>query len=558
MKHRLLAILFSLAVVLVMVTPLWRSGVVDNLGNILFDAGATYYDAGVHLSLIGEMQSRFPPTDFAYGGVPLKNYHYLYDTALAAAVKVTGISYLDLYYRFAPIILALLLSLVIYLTTLVLTKNPWAATFSIFFSVFATSLGVLTMRGTNNVFMTDQIYDMMINPQGVLSLIVFLSLFLLLAAYEKSGRKWQMLVFAILLAASFGIKAHGGVVFAIGAVFGAGWFWFKKKDIFAVLAILIGLGGMLTWVKLNLDGSAVGIQVAPFWLLERLMGDYERLYLISFTQHLETAKHFGNWLTLTRLYLEAFIIYLFGSLGLRIIGLLPLISALRNWQRTASSRAFLFFSGLASFAIPLFFNQGKKPFDIVQFTPYFTLFLGICFTVFVFAVLDRVNNKAVKVLTLLVLVAIFLGLDKRELLSRGVYLNYDRSEVRQTIDGPMRGNQVAITAQEVAAVNYIRAQTPTEAIFLVAPTKLNLGTLWFSALAWRRTVYSGEFFPFQVGLDTAAGKNHIIKEFGPEPVKADFGYVFLRRNEVPEFGRIKDKYQLHTVFENSEAVIYER
>lgn len=515
MKQLVLAVVFTLAAVLVMVTPLWRSGVIDDQGNILFDTGAEFYDAGVHLSLIGEMQSRFPPTNFAAGGVPLKNYHYFYDTLLAAVVKATGVSYLDLYFRIAPVVLAALLSLMIYLTARELIKNRLAGAWAIFFTVFGTSLGVMTLRGTNNVFMTDQIYDMIVNPQGVLSLVIFLGLFLLL---EK--KRW--LLFALLLAVSFGVKAHGGIVFAAGAFF-AGLAYLKRREYTAVLMIGLGLAGMAGWVAVSLDKSAAGLQWAPGWLLERMVKDYERLYWVRGLNPL-----------------PALAVYLVGSLGLRVFGL-------AEWKRFPP---FLLGAGLASFFIPLFFSQGKKPFDIVQFTPYFTLLAGIGFTAFIF----RVFKKPAFIL--LASAAIFILLDKREILSRRSYLAADTGVVRMTENGPVRGDQPAIPAGLAAASGYLREHSAPGAIVLLPPSKYNLSSLWFTAVAWRRTVFAGEFFPYQVGVDTVKAKNHVAAEFGPEPVEPDFDYVFLRRPEVPEFGRIKDKYHLETVFENNEAVIY--
>ena len=559
MRQTLLTIVITLAAVFVLVSPLWRSGVFDEQGNLLFDGGATFYDAGVHLSLIGEMQHRFPPTNFAFGGASLKNYHYFYDLLLAGIVKISHVSYLDLYYRFAPIALSVLLSMAIYLTTFTLTKNRLTASLAIFFTVFGTSFGALTMRGTNNVFMTDQIYDMMVNPQGVLSLIVFLSLFLLLNTYEKSRKRFLMFLFAGLLAVSFGIKAHGGVVFAAGASFCAIWLLFRNRDYFAGLMTLLGLGGLGVWVLANLDGSAVGIKFAPLWLLDRLMGDYERLYRTDYYQQIENARFAQSWLHLIVLYVQAFMVYLFGSMGLRLLGLLPALSKIESWRKISIAEAFLFSCGAVSFLIPVFFYQGVKPFDIIQFTPYFTLLSGIGFTIVVCSLLAKVRYRTVRLLVLVGLAVIFLFLDKREILARRNYLSYDRVEVRQTPDGEfLRGNQRAIMAPVVEAMDYINRNTSPEAIFLLAPTKSNLGTLWFSAIAGRRTVYSGEFFPFQVGLDVSEAKNHLLKIFSAEWVDPEFDFVFLRRSEMPEFGKIIDKYRLRPVFENKEALVLKR
>lgn len=538
MKHWPLVVVFTIGVVGMMVAPLWRSGMIDKQGNLFFDGGATFYDAGVHLSLIGEMQSRFPPTNFAYNGVPLKNYHYFYDVLLAAIVKATQVSYLDLYYRYAPVGLSILLSLVIYLTTLTLTRNPWAAAFSIFFTVFATSFGRFTSRGTNNAFMTDQIYDMMVNPQGVLSLVVFLALFLLL-------ERRHLAFFAILLALSFGFKAHGGVIFAIGAVLAAAWA-LGKRDMKAVVAIGCGLVGMVVWVILSLDKNAVGLQLAPFWLLEKMMEDSERLGFVRFYLKIQNWQREGNLLGLIALYGLASFIYLLGSIGLRAITLLLLVKNWRVWTTISVSRVFLLGGAATSLLIPILFNQGKKPFDVIQFTPYFTLLTGIGFTMVIFQFMNYWRFFWAKAGFLALLVILFLVLDIKEL------------EARRVVSVRSPKDQMVVTGPTIAALNYIKRETPVQTIFVLAPTEANLGTLWFPALAWRRTVYSGEFFPFQVGLETVEARKRLQEIFSDEWVEPGFDYVFLRGSEVAEFGRIMEKYKLRPVFTNGEAMVLKR
>lgn len=555
----LVVALSTLLVVWMEVVPLWRSGVIDEQGNILFDSRATFYDAGVHLSLIGEMQSRFPPTNFAAGGAPLKNYHFFYDALLAGVEKVTGVSYLDLYYRYAPVVLSIFLSAAIFLTVLAITKNPWAAAFGIFFTVFGTSLGTLTTRGHNNVFMTDQIYDLMVNPQGILSLTVFLALFLLLYSYETFRRRLFLFLFAILLAVSFGIKAHGGVVFAAGAAGAAFWLMWRKKDVASALIIVLGLAVMTIWVMSNLDRTAVGLKFAPFWLLERLMADFERLYNPQFLQTIADARFAGNWLKWGGLYLAAFFIYLVGSLGIRLLALIPVIQNRKKWSELSPSHVFLLAAGLVSFSVPLVFNQGKKPFDIVQFTPYFTLLSGIGFTVFLSGLIKK-WKPVFRVVSILFFVLIFLFLDRQELTARWQSDRGFGGQVKKDdyIGIELRGGRIAVIEPVVEAMEFIKTQTPPDSIFLIAPTRINLNTLWFTSFSWRRTVYSGEFFLYQVGVDTAKFEAGLDSIFGRDWTEPNFSYVFLRKGEVAEYGSIVEKYHLQRIFENSAVKIFKR
>ncbi len=544
MMQKFLVVVFTLAVIFVMVAPLWRSGVMDEKGNLLFDNGAAFYDAGVHLSLISEMQNRFPPTNFAYGGTPLKNYHYFYDAILAGVVKITEVSYFDLYYRIAPVALSLLLTLVIYLTAWELTKNRWTASLAIFFAVFGTSLGTLTTRGTNNVFMTDQIFDMMVNPQGVLSLIIFLSLFLLLAAYEKVNQKIFILLYSFLLAISFGVKAYGGIVFAAGTTLTIIWILHKKRDWVVALLLTGGLVVMALWVTYNLNGSAASLTFAPFWLLEKIFEDPDRLFNLRIFLKMQDFRQGGNWPGLVGLYSLALIVYLVGGMGLRVFAL-GLVSKFKINQ-LKPSRVFLAGASAISFFLPVIFNQGIKAYEVIQFSPYFTLISGIGFTLVLCWSINILPKMYLRAVVIAFFVGLFIWLDRAEINTR---LNLFRP------DSP---KQIEISSQLLAAAKYMQANTSPKAIVLLAPTDQNLKTLWFTSLFSRRTAYSGEFFNYQIGTDTVAAKTKLTAGFSNPDLETDFDYVFLRKQETGEFGKIEEKYRLRRVFENNEALVLSR
>lgn len=502
------AFLFTAVVVWAMVSPLWGSGQFDKEGNLLFFPGATsiFSDAGVHLSLIEEMTHRFPPTNFAFGGTPLKNYHYLYDAFLALIVKFTGVSSLDLYFRIAPVILVLLFCLLIYKTTWYLTKNSSAATFSIIFATMTTSLGVILNRH-DNLFMTDPVYQMMANPQAVASLIVFLGLFLLLTKYETTNKSLILVLYALLLGLSFGIKAYGGMVFAAGAAIIS----FRDKKLF--LATVVGLVLMAFLVLGTIDQFVAGITFAPGWFLTKMMVDFEHLRYSKF----ELIIQAGSFWRTAGAYFLALVIFLIGSLGARILGILAL-------KKRTTGEIFLGICALTSLAIPLLFFQGKKAYDIVQFTPYFIFYMGIMLAVF----LSRFKFSVLAIFTLFILVMDYQGIRERWNLRP----------------------EVIVSQKIIAATRYVREQTPIEAIFLLAPTTENLSTLWFSSLASRRTAYSGRFFNYQVGVDTARAEGKFYD--------LNFDYLFLRRNETAFFDKMVGKYNLKPVFANEEAVIFKK
>jgi hypothetical protein len=213
---------------------------------------------------------------------------------------------------------------------------------------------------------------------------------------------------------------------------------------------------------------------------------------------------------------------------------------------------------LASLAIPLLFNQGKKPYDVVQFLPYFLLVMGIMTTV-TFCKLARGRGIHVQILGLLVTITVFLFLVRGELTARLLMTDYESSPIRFESDFGFykQGAKVVVPKDILLAAEYIRAQTPREAIFLLPPSRTNVSFLWFPALTGRRTVFSGEFFAYQVGLDTARRRQEVEDIFAGKK-EGDFAYVYLDRHDLPRYGNIEQRADWRRIWGNEAAIILER
>src|SRR3989344_910465 len=547
------AIFFTLVVIYLQGATIFPSGLFDKSGNLIFYNDVLFHDSNVHLSLTGELLHRFPPTNFAASGVPLKNYHYLFDVFLAVMHKLTAISVLDLYFRLVPVILSSLLCLVIYQSLMVLTKKRWACALGIFFTILATSwgpqtpfvkdiLGASPVTPASNLFMTDQLLSMLVNPQGQLSLIVFLTLFLLLHHYEHTKRTITLVLFALLLGLSFGIKAYGGIVFAPAAIFSAVYFIIRTRDPKPLLAVLFGFAIMASWVALTIDRGVAGLQFAPFWLLDHMMTDLDKLNEPRFLLLKEHYTQMSNWARLFVLNLFSLAIYVFGSLGLRLFGLLGVIWLIKQ-KMSSPSLFFLITAAALSFTVPVLFNQSKKAYDTVQFTPYFTLFMGLMFSVTVFIFLKHLRKRrifkaifAVSVVTLVIL------------------LNLSEISIRFR----PREEKIVIPNTTLEATEYVRTETPPNAIFLLAPTEFNRSYLIFSSLTQRRTAFSGLDFAYQVGQDTQRLRTQWESYFADGKVPADVDYLFIPAPEEDDFFRIKENSRFVTVFDNSAVKILKK
>lgn len=507
MKEKVLAILFTLTVIWVQGTLLFQNGLFDKQRNLVFYDYGMFRDVTVHLSLVGELLNRFPPTNFAGGGIPLKNYHYFFDVFLSIFARIPGLSLLDLYFRVTPIVLSIWLCTVIYFTTLQLTKKKIVAALAIFFTVFATSFGPMIpfiktffgwshVTGAGNIFMTDQIFSMMVNPQGILSLIIYLSIFLSLGWYERSKKIISLILVTFLLGVSFGVKAYGGILFAPAAIFASLYFLFTKKDWKPFLSVSTGVIFMGLWFLYSIDSKVTGLSFAPFWILGRMMADIDRL------NEPQLSSRF--------LIPVEFLLFLIGSLGLRVFGFLSI-----NWKLSLS-KIFLYLTGVFSLFLPLLFNQTSKAYEVIQFFPYFSLLTGILFSIWV-------SKKHWLIIFLFAL--LFLAFDKQEF-DRRIFTSNEK---------------IIIPKAEITAVDYIRKNTSPNAIFLLAPSGFNDDYLWFSALTWRRVVYAGRRFNQQIGAQ--------IKE-------SKFDYIFVSDTLDGSSAKISNQDNLKVVFEKDGAKIY--
>ena len=104
MKEKILVVIFTLMVIWVQGSLLFPNGIFDNQGNLIFDDYGAFRD--IHRPSVFNWRAfkSFPPTNFAAGGIALKNYHYFFDVSVAVLAKILPISLLTLYFRVVPII----------------------------------------------------------------------------------------------------------------------------------------------------------------------------------------------------------------------------------------------------------------------------------------------------------------------------------------------------------------------------------------------------------------------------------------------------------------------
>lgn len=356
LKKSILAFLKSniwLIILLVSGTFFWsltmvRSGLAASFGMGFW--GANGHDGIWHLAVINGILQGFPFQVPVFSGELLQNYHIGFDLLVAFLHLETGIEAKTLYFQILPPLFALSIGLLTYKFVDLLTDSKKSAFWSVFFVYFGGGFGWILGKG-ESAFWSQQAISTLINPPFALSLI-----FILLGLIFLQKKKWlgAVLFFGLLIE----IKVYAAILVLIGL--------FVSKNFKAFLGTLI-LTLVLFWSSLK---SSPGLLVwQPFWFLETMMGLSDRFGWSRFYSAMTTYRMGGMWLKAAAAYGAAFVIFLLGNLGTRVIFLKDIFKKLDSIKMLILSII------SAGILIPMFFLQKGTPWNTIQFF-YFSLFFS--------------------------------------------------------------------------------------------------------------------------------------------------------------------------------------
>lgn len=278
-----------------------------------------------------------------YAGEQIKNYHLGFDLLLAGLHVITRIPITTLYFQILPVIFSVLIGWLVFK----LTKNLW----SVFFVYFGGSLGWM-FGGGESMFWSAQAISTLLNPPFALSLIFILFGLILI---QKKKYWWAGVIFAILPH----IKIYAGILSFAGLLVAG----FKDKNLFKTLGL-----GLLIYLISNFQSLITGARILewqPGWFLETLMALSDRFNWPKFYQAMINYRAAGNWPKAILAYFVAFVIFVIGNTGTRIIGL---------WK----SKDYFYLSMIAvGLVIPMFFVQKGTAWNTIQFFYYSLFALGI-------------------------------------------------------------------------------------------------------------------------------------------------------------------------------------
>ncbi len=432
---------------LVLITLLFSVGI---LGQLAIDApSGTYingdlvfwsahgFDGTWHLALMEEIKRGAPFQNPTFAGTRLINYHFFSDIAPAIFNKYLPLTNLDLYFRLFPFLYSVLLGTSAFALTKRITGKTSAGLWAVFFTYFAGSFGYIVTYlkdksiGGESIFWGTQIQSASGNPGQIVSdFMVLAYLFFIYLLFQKKNRVIFILTIIILGSLSM-FKVYAFVVLTAGTVLVGLWQLIRNKSLYTLfLTILGGVLGALFYLP-NVSGSSSFLILQPWWFIRTMIAEPSRLNWVDLELRRQTYFAEGNLKRVIYLETISFLIFFFGNLGTRLLGLFELFGMIKTILTNYFNLLFVLIISI-SFVLPLLFLQKGVAGNTSQFLQYFLLLFGILAGITTSKLIDKIKITPVKILIASAIIALSVPTQVGlifELYSRGPYAKVDHSEI---------------------------------------------------------------------------------------------------------------------------------
>ncbi len=455
----LLILIFILGVAgqLLIISP---SGIYQD-GNLIFYSSHGH-DSLWHISLMNEYQKGLPMQNPSFAGERLVNYHFFSDIAPAEFNRYFNFSPLDLYFRFFPLIYSILLGSLAYLLGKKLGGSYTAGLWATIFTYFAGSFGYIVTYmqngtvGGESLFWASQIQSSTGNPPQIIALIIVLTFLYLFRIFIKYRNKFLLLICALIAGVLTGFKIYGALILLLSLLLIGLWQLIRERKIhiFAVFFVSSLLSAFLYFP--NASNTAAFLIFEPWWFIRTLIVAPDRLNLVDWELRRQTYIYQGNWIRVLQIELTGFLIFFFGNLGMRFLGIFSFFSLLKTFFKNYFSMILVLIMTI-SFLLPLLFLQKGIAANTIQFMQYFLLITGILAGLSVAKILLKIRSNVSSVLISL-LIIIFSVPTQVAL----IYSFYNRTPITK------------IDSQELLALEFLKKNVSNDNIILTSPYNKDL------------------------------------------------------------------------------------
>lgn len=341
------------------------------------------HDGIWHLSLMERLKKdEFPFKNPEFLSKPLQNYHFFSDLLMSEVSRLYKFSNLDIYFRFMPVVFSLLLGLSSFLLVRKWIGSKVAGFWSIFFVYFAGSFGYfLTIPQNHNlsgetIFWVSQTHSVLGNPPHASAFIIFIAFLISFFNYSKERNKtyfWLSIFFGAVI---IEFKVYAGLLI-LGGLLLTGIFELIIKRKFEILGLFIYtlIFSLIIYLP-NSKNSQEFLVFEPWWFIRTMVVAPDRLNWLDLELRRQTYIYEGNWKRVIQVEATAFLIFLFGNLGMRFIGFFTYFKLLLKGIYKEYFNLFFISVTTASFLIPVLFLQKGVVWNTIQFNQYFLLFFG--------------------------------------------------------------------------------------------------------------------------------------------------------------------------------------
>jgi hypothetical protein len=441
-------------------------------------------------------------------------------------------------------------------------KAYWATFFVYFSGSFGWILTWFRSRqiGGESLFWSQQSLSTLVNPPFALSLVfIFSGLYFLVKGLNSKDTKLLILA-TFLFGLLVQIKIYGGILI-LGGLFLAGiWILVKRRKI-TILRVFTGaiIVSILIFTP-AISNVQSTIVFKPFWFLETMMGSYDRVGWMKFAEAMLNYKTGGVWSKGSIAYLLAFIIFIIGNMGMRVLGLWFIVKKFRHVTRLNWIDLLIISVAGAGVILPMLFVQTGTAWNTIQFFYYSLVFIaliaGISFVEIVRSFrLGKVGNMVFEVILILLLIPSTYATLSQYLPSRPPSkISKDELQALDFLAKLPDGVVLTIPFDKKLANKAIN--NPPRSLYLYE------STAYVSALSGKSTYIEDEINLEITGYDWRKRREDSLNFFDLTALdsstdilyEGNIDYVYIVKNLTYDESKVGT---LLRVFENDEIVIYE-
>lgn len=561
------------------VTGIIILGLINFPSGLIFDQGMQFWssqghDGLWHVSSMEEIKKSFPPKNPGFANEIIYNYHYLVDLLMGDFARIYPFfSTLDLYFRFFPILFSFMIGLSVFSLVARWREKNQDGYWAVFFTYFVGSFGYIVtlikngnLSGSETIFWAAQQHTIIGNPPHAISHSLLASFLLTFFLFTKTKKIFYFITSFLIASILAGFKVSGGFVLLAGLGIAAilELIIYRKYHTF-LLFVLLGISNFLTFKLVTTKGAESNLMFLPWWFIRTMIVDkLDWLDHELRRQHYLSKGTWNAWLRVIQLETIAFLIFVVGNLGVRLIGILEIIR--KVFRKKAFLNIFevmLLITMLTGLIVPIFFVQRGIIYNNIQFMQYFLFIFGIYGGVTVSSLLKRFKNKAFKFIFSILIIVLSIPT------VIGVLLEFY---------GPGRPPLAIISNSELQALDYLKNNSLESSTIMTKPFNQNLkhkfssqplpiyawyDTSYVSAISARASYLASEHvtllgYPelkkrqdnkerFFKQNDLSWNANFLIEE--------DIDFIYLAKNEI-ETSLDLEKNNLDIFFENDEVLIY--